>query len=371
MQFTFDEDQRLAAQSLRDLLDDLCTGADLRRAAEARDAASFKAACATRRERIKELGFDAALVPEAQGGLGLRPVDLVLLAEEAGRAALPEPLVETAGVALPLLASLAALDPRADAVLQAAIGGAGIALRWPDSDLVVGIDTSDFVLTADSETSLALYSVDQFELVARESVDPLRRLTQLRARAVEPIAVSRDASIASLWREARRYAAVFDAAQLIGLADRMNALAVAYSLERKQFGKAIGANQAVKHQLANVQIKIEFARPVVYSAAGSLGGGLSPPTDMDDRWLEVRVEHAAIAARDAADLAARTAIQVHGAMGYSWELDLQFYAKRSWALSGLHGGRSAHFRSLHEALMQQRIELGPDQLFGRSLPRGA
>ena len=129
MQFTFDEDQRLAAQSLRDLLDDLCTGADLRRAAEARDASSFAAACATRRERLRELGFDAALVPEAQGGLGLRPVDLVLLAEEAGRAALPESLIETAGVSLPLLSPylvLVALFRVADSLKQ-------FDLVWPVS----------------------------------------------------------------------------------------------------------------------------------------------------------------------------------------------------------------------------------------------
>jgi len=368
MQFTFDEDQRLAAQSLRDLLDDLCTGADLRRAAEARDASSFAAACATRRERLRELGFDAALVPEAQGGLGLRPVDLVLLAEEAGRAALPESLIETAGVSLPLLAWLSVRDGCADAPLQAAIAGAGVALWWPGSRCVAGAEAADYVIAGETEESLAVYSIDQFELESQESVDPLRRLTSLKSRALEPIAVTRDPAVRSLWRQAHRCGVVLDAAQLIGLADRMNSLAVAYSLERKQFGKAIGANQAVKHQLANVQIKIEFARPVVYSAAGSLGGSLAAPADTETGWLDARVAHAAIAARDAADLAARTAIQVHGAMGYSWELDLQFYAKRSWALSGLHGGRSAHFKSLHEALMQQQIDIGPDQLFGPSLP---
>jgi alkylation response protein AidB-like acyl-CoA dehydrogenase len=370
MQFTFDEEQRLAAQSLRDVLDDLCTGADLRRAAEAREAEAFAAACRARRERLQGLGFDAALVAEAQGGLGLGPVDLVLLAEEAGRAALPEPLIESAGIALPLLAALAARDPRAEAMLQESMAGGGVAIRWSDRHLITDVDTTRYVIGGASDSSLALYSIEQFTIERHVSVDPLRRLAKLDALSAEPLAIARDADVVAIWRQAERRSMVLEAAQLIGLAERMTSLAVAYSLERKQFGKAIGANQAVKHQLANVQIRIEFARPVVYAAAASLRKGLESDETADFHWSDARIAHAAIAARDAADLAARTAIQVHGAMGYSWELDLQFYAKRSWALAGLNGGRAASFSRLHDALMQSRIEIGPDQLFGNSLLEG-
>ncbi len=79
--------------------------------------------------------------------------------------------------------------------------------------------------------------------------------------------------------------------------------------------------------------------------------------------VEARVLQAKLAAADAADLAARTAIQVHGAIGYSWELDLQFYAKRAWALAVLNGDRNQLQRRVQELLFGGGIETGPDRLF--------
>ena len=85
------------------------------------------------------------------------------------------------------------------------------------------------------------------------------------------------------------------------------------------------------------------------------------------RFKKSLFKSAAVAAADAADRAARTAIQIHGAMGYSWEVDLQFYAKRAWALAGLNGGRARHFRTVYDSLLGGRGALGPDHLF--SLPQ--
>jgi alkylation response protein AidB-like acyl-CoA dehydrogenase len=101
-------------------------------------------------------------------------------------------------------------------------------------------------------------------------------------------------------------------------------------------------------------VKLEFARPVVYAAATRLGG--------TDARTEACASHAKLAASDAAELAARTAIQVHGAMGYSWELDLHFFMKRAWALAGAWGERSFHARRL-QALVCSGLALGPDQTF--------
>jgi alkylation response protein AidB-like acyl-CoA dehydrogenase len=78
------------------------------------------------------------------------------------------------------------------------------------------------------------------------------------------------------------------------------------------------------------------------------------------------VSHAKLAATDAADLAARTAIQVHGAMGYSWELDLHFYMKRAWALAGAWGDRSFHARCMQTLVCGEAFPLGPDQTFERT-----
>lgn len=357
MDFTFSEEQLLAAQALRGLLADHCRGSDLRRAAEARTLADFLKVCAPRRARLQELGLDGALVGSGQGGLGLEPVDFVLLAEEAGRAALPEPLVGAAGVAHPLLAALvegsrgSGREVAAE-VLRAAIAGSVTVLALPyGEDIAAAAPYADWFLLCRSPEELVLLRAADFAIRPLESVDPLRRLGQLLAHTAAPHAVLHGAPAAAARAAAQLRATTFDAAQLLGLAARMAELAVAYALERKQFGKAIGSNQAVKHQLADVMVKLEFARPVVYAAAATLA--------------PLRVAHAAIAAIDAADRAARTAIQVHGAMGYSWEVDLQFYAKRAWALAGLNGGRSRHAAAIHRALQEGRCELGPDRLFAQ------
>jgi hypothetical protein len=271
-------------------------------------------------------------------------------------------------LAVPLLSELTDQDARAMGVLDAVSSGDEIRVCWPGANLVHDITGAIHVLGGATDQDIAVKRATDLRSEPVVSVDPLRRLARADWESADSVAALRGARVSELWHQARLRARVFDAAQLIGLADRMTALAVAYSLERKQFGKAIGANQAVKHQLANVQIKIEFARPVVYAAAAALPSRLNG-LDMDERpysakWLETRVHHALVAACDAADLAARTAIQVHGAMGYSWELDLQFYAKRSWVLAGLHGGRSQSFAAVHRSLVHDGLALGPDRSFG-------
>lgn len=355
MQFTFDEEQQLAARALRELLADLCQGSDLRRAAQATDLAGYVSACAERRARLEELGLAGALVPVEHGGLGLSPIDFVLLAEEAGRAALPEPLTDTAGVAHPLLAALvsdggAPGGSQGAQLLADALAGHSMCLAaTPGTSIIAHAPFADYLIAAVNDDEVGLYQAKDCHIVPRESVDPLRKLGDVSIGSAQPMMMLRGPQARALWADARARRTAFNAAQLLGLALRMNEIAVAYSLERKQFGRAIGSNQAVKHLLADVMVKIEFARPVVYAAAATLA--------------PVRLAHAIVAAGDAADRAARAAIQVHGAMGYSWEIDLQFYAKRAWALTGLEGGRAAHFRGLHEALLRGDIALGPEHLF--------
>jgi alkylation response protein AidB-like acyl-CoA dehydrogenase len=127
-------------------------------------------------------------------------------------------------------------------------------------------------------------------------------------------------------------------------------LAAAYARERMQFGKPIGANQAVKHLLATCQTKIEFARPVVYAAAAQIG--------QQDLFSRARISHAKLAALAAADLAARTAIQVHGAMGYSWEVDAHFYLKRTLALTGAWGDEAFHRARFAERVLAAPLDPG-------------
>ncbi len=359
MQFTFSEEQMLAAQSLRKLLLDYCSTASLRRTADDPDGQTALSETALRRTRLNSLGLAGALVPEEQGGLGLAAIDLVLLAEEAGRAALPEPLIEQVGNANALLARLSKdISLLRPIMAQVLAGEASVICLPPGTKYIVGVGLADFIITSHTDTKLSIFDLLKVSVTNRESIDPLRKLSIVSTNDVSPIAkIQGDVAVAQ-WEIARARGAVFGAAELLGLAQRMVEIAVTYSLERKQFGKVIGSNQALKHHLANAQIKIEFARPVVYAAAAALGA-LGVPS----RQTLVRVSHAFIAAGDAADFAARTAIQVHGAMGYSWEIDLQFFAKRAWALIACHGGRSYHGKRIHAAMLDTTFLAGPEKLF--------
>ena len=102
MDFTFSEEQRMMAAALRELLNDLCSAQALRAVFDGDHSAAEH-----RWRRLAELGLFGVLAPQGAGGMGLADADFVLLAEEAGRAALPEPLAEQAALAVPLLAEVA------------------------------------------------------------------------------------------------------------------------------------------------------------------------------------------------------------------------------------------------------------------------
>jgi alkylation response protein AidB-like acyl-CoA dehydrogenase len=111
-------------------------------------------------------------------------------------------------------------------------------------------------------------------------------------------------------------------------------MTAAYALDRKQFGAPIGSFQAVKHHLANALIRLEFARPAVYRSAWSLDEG--------DPGAGVHASMAKALASDAATLASRIALQVHGAIGYTWEHDLHLWMKRAWSLAASWGDARHH-----------------------------
>lgn len=308
MDFAFTEDQLAITGAARDMLVETCTPADLRRlldSGQPRDEARWTTVC--------EMGLPGLLVPEAAGGLGLAPVDFVGIAEAAGYVALPEPLVELAGVAAPLLAGL----ETDHGWLERIAGGASVAVGSPANRFVADADTADALLLADGD-DIHIVGRNAVTLTRQPSFDPFRRLFRV------DWAPAPETRAGSGWARAGELGTLFTAAQLVGLGQRCIDMAVAYAKERSQFGKPIGSYQAVKHLLASAQVKIEFARPVVHAAAAE-----QPLATLAS---SARVAHAKIAAAEAADLAARTAVQVHGAMGITWEVDLHFFLKRVTAL---------------------------------------
>src|SRR5450756_1228765 len=125
----------------------------------------------------------------------------------------------------------------------------------------------------------------------------------------------------------------------------MISIAAAYAKERNQFGKPIGSFQTVKHLLAGAQVRLEFARPVVYGAAWALDNG----TPDASRAASVAKAYAS----DAATEAARVSLQVHGAIGYTWECDLHLYLKRAWALAESWGSSADHRSRILASLVDE------------------
>jgi alkylation response protein AidB-like acyl-CoA dehydrogenase len=338
MQFAFTEDQLAIAEAAQRMLAETCTSADLRsliKAGDARDAARLAA--------LDRMGLYGMLAPEIRGGMGLAPADFAPIAEAAGYVALPEPLIEHAGVAVPLLASLE--DDRG-----------WLAQTSSSRLLAVGSPLSPLVLDADSAAALLLADGDEIHLVDRtrvglvraESIDPLRRLYRVDWH---PAAATR---VGQGWVHAVNLGALWTAGQLIGLAQRAVDMAVAYAKQRTQFGKPIGTYQAVKHLLADAQVKIEFARPVYHAAAAEAQVGAGTAAG-------ARISHSKLAAAEAADTAMRASLQVHGALGYTWECDLHFYLKRALALGYCWGDAAYHRACVVHRL--NKLPTGPEFTF--------
>ncbi|MDO6414581.1 acyl-CoA dehydrogenase family protein [Sphingomonas sp. BIUV-7] len=344
MQFAFTEDQLAITQAAREMLVETCQPADLRRmlaAQAARDAARW--------QTIVDMGLLGLLAPDEAAGMGLAPVDLVGIAEAAGYVGLPEPLVETAGIGVPLLAALGDASR-----LAAAIAGESVAIGYPGRRFVADADTAGTLLLADGD-ALHLVDAKDVGLTRQESIDPFRRLFRVDWTPTEATRQTIG------WGDTADRGAVMTAAQLIGIGQRAIDLAVAYAKERNQFGKPIGSYQAIKHLIATAQVAVEFARPVVYAAAAEL--------PLDSVASRARISHAKIVAGEAADLATRTAVQVHGAMGITWEIDVHFFLKRALALRADWGTTAFHTARVLERIMT--LPTGPDLTFSSDVARAA
>ena len=211
---------------------------------------------------------------------------------------------------------------------------------------------ADAILCA-REGAIHLLRPDQATLTARTGLDPSRRLFEL---AWTPTAETELIPAGTgLWDMALNRGALGVAAQQLGLTQRMLDLAIDYSAQRKQFGKPIGSFQAVKHHLADVAVKIEFAKPVLYRAAYDVAH--------DKPRRSVNVSHAKLACGEAAWVSARKSIQVHGAMGYTWEADLQMFMKRAWALDAAWGDRAALKLRVADSILADGALLGPSETF--------
>ena len=270
-------------------------------------------------EQLANLGVTALAVPEKFDGLNADPVDLVVALERLGRWCVPGPVTESIAVAPVLLAS----DAQAERNAALAAGELIATLAMPPQvPRAVDADTAGLVLLATDDGVTEGMAGHR-----HESLDPSRRLYDVTATGQAWQADT---------KRAYEFGALATAAQLVGAAEALRVAAVDYAKQRAQFGRVIGSYQAIKHKLADVHIAIELARPLVYGAALALD-----PRD---------VSAAKAAASDAALLAARSALQTHGAIGFTQEHDLSLWLLRVQALRSAWGTPEAHRRRVLEAL---------------------
>ena len=273
-------------------------------------------------QRLAELGVTALAVPEEFDGLGAHPIDLAVACERLGRWCVPGPVAESIAVAPVLLAG----DDRSARI---AAGDLIATVAMPPAvPRAVDADFAGLVLLADAGAVSDALVGEQCR-----SVDPSRRLYETSA-AGPP----RAADVA----RAYEFGVLATAAQLIGAGQAMLDASVEYAKQRTQFGRVIGGYQAIKHKLADVHIAVDLARPLLYGAALSLA------EDSVDTARDVSAAKAA--ASDAALLAARTALQTHGAIGYTAEHDLSQWLLRVQALRGAWGDPASHRRRVLENL---------------------
>ena len=258
---------------------------------------------------LADTGVFSLVVPEEDGGVGLGWAEAGLVYEQLGRSLVPGPLVGT-------LLAAGVVD---DAVV-------GLVERTGGPSLVEYPDVIDALLVLDQD---GLWRVDAAEL----SIDPAHSVDPLTpVGRVAELPQGEKATDASGWDNR----AVFLCSALqVGLATGARELAVAYAQERQQFGKPIGQFQAVKHKCADMYSREEVARAALYYA----GCVLDAPELGDTSRA---VSGARILAAEAADHNGKDCVQVHGGMGFTWEIDAHLYLKRAWALTPCFGSIDEH-----------------------------
>lgn len=288
-------------------------------------------------EQLAGAGVFGLAVAEEFDGIGAEPIDLVVAFGELGRSAAPGPLVESAA-AIPAVLQALADSTGADAAARWLPGIAAgttlgtIAFATPGRGAIaLDADVAELILIADGDR-LSTGTVGE----QVRSVDPARRLFTVvpdeliaeGAHVVDAIAAGFDA------------AALACAAQLLGAGSGLLDAATEYAKQRKQFGRPIGEFQAVKQKLADVLIALDLAEPLLHRAALTAGG--------PDRARDVSA--ALVACGNAAHLAARTGLQVHGAIGYTAEYDLSLLLTKVTALRSAWGTADFHRARIAEAL---------------------
>ncbi len=281
---------------------------------------------------LAEMGIFSLRLAESEGGVGLGYADSVLVFEELGRRLVPGPLVWS---------QLAAGLVKGAAEGTTVVGGLDLIGSNREPYLIEHFESIDALLVLRPD---GVYHVDPRQLKGAHVEFPLDPLTPVHH--VENLPQGEKIADSARARRLRLEGAALVAGQQLGVAEGALALANEYAKGRQQFGRAIGGFQAVKHMLAEMFVRQEAARAGAYNA----GAALDAPEVAD---VERAVAAAKITAGEAAIRNGRSCIQVHGGMGFTWEVLAHYYFKRAWVLENLFGTQDEHAERIAELLASQ------------------
>ena len=263
---------------------------------------------------LAELGTFGIALPETDGGVGLRWIDTVLVHEALGTALTPGPL---------LAATLAAgLVP---GVLEGEVVPAVVARPDHGAILVEHLSVADVLLVVEADGVRRVDPSSLDAILLTEPTDPATPVSLVRELPVGDLIADAEAA-----ERLRLLGSLLASAQLVGNSEGSTALAVAYANEREQFGRLIGSFQGLKHLLADCYARTEVARSALWAA-----GVLVDEPEAGD--LRRAVAGTRVLAARAATENGKTCVQVHGGMGFTWEVDAHLFLKRAWVLETAFG----------------------------------
>ena len=323
MNYDYSDDQQAIKSTARDFLGARYKLEKLRELAEAGeyDDGIWKEMC--------DLGWPGIFIGEEYGGQGLGVVELAILCEELGYALAPCPFLSNAAAGLVI--QHAGSDEQKQRWLPGIASGEqrGTVAYVKDgaAALVPDVDTAAFVVFVEGGQATLLEAGDvQAEKV--DTIDSTRRFSSVQMPNGAGEALADDAS------DAIGAIAAAISAEIVGVAQRAMEMALEYAKDRQQFGRPIGAYQAVSHRCAQMLLEVESARSATLYASWA--------ADHEPESLQLAASMAKAYASDAGWRVTASSLQVHGGIGFTWEHDLHFFLKRAKTDGHLFGQASEH-----------------------------
>ncbi len=282
---------------------------------------------------MAELGWPGIFIAEEHGGQELGTTELAILSEELGYALAPSPFLSNAAAGL--LIAHAGSDEQRGRLLPGVASGEALGTVGVVTDgvapLVPDAAQASFVVLVDGDRASVLEGVSA---EPQATIDSTRRYARVEAADGEPLEGDLRAGLDRV--------AVALSAELTGVAQRAMEMAVEYAREREQFGRPIGAYQAVAHRCAEMLLETESARATMLFAAYA--------ADHEPESLSLAAATAKSCASDAGWKVTASSLQVHGGIGFTWEHDLHFFLKRAKADAHLYGSAAEHRERVAELL---------------------